>query len=67
MSITINIPIGLRQAPGKLRNNAIAPATVTRILRSLGTLLVGQSKLTIAVHELTHRLQRVMPDLDDYF
>ena len=67
MSITITIPLGLRQAPGKLRNNAITPAQITRILRSLGTLLVGQSKLTFAVHELTHRLQRVKRDLDDYF
>ena len=46
MTITINIPIGLRQAPGKLRDNAITPATVTKLLRSLGPLLVGQSKLT---------------------
>ena len=36
-------------------------------MRSLGTLLVGQSKLTFTVHELTHRLQRVKRDLDDYF
>ena len=47
MSITITIPLGLRQAPGKLRNNAITPATITRLLRTLGPLLVGQSKPTL--------------------
>ena len=46
MSITITIPLGLLQAPGKLRNNAITPAQITRILRRLGPLLVGQFKLT---------------------
>ena len=46
ITITITIPLGLRQAPGKLRNNAITPAQITRILRSLGPLLVGQFKLT---------------------
>ena len=67
MSITITIPLGLRQAPGKLRNNAITPAQIRRILRTLGPPLVGQSKLTFTVHELSHRLQRAKRNLEDYF
>lgn len=46
MSITITIPLGLRQLSGRLRNTEITPAKITQILRRAGPLLVGQSKLT---------------------